>query len=48
MKCPYTKRYGNCNDCKLYDKEDRGRCPYYQKEDGKIIITVTKKGETNV
>lgn len=51
MKCPYIKRYGNCNDCKLYNREERARCPYYQATDGKVIITVNtknKQGETNV
>lgn len=51
MKCPHIKRFTNCNNCKLYDKEERGLCPYYLAKDGKIIITVNtknKQGETDV
>lgn len=47
-KCPYSK---NCGKCKLYRREERAVCPYYQAKDGKIIISINiknKKEETNV
>lgn len=43
-KCPYGKK-SNCNECKLYDREERSLCPYYQAKDGKVIITVKNKGD---
>lgn len=45
MKCPYSKRFTDCDNCKLYTREERANCPYYQAKDGKIIITVNTKNK---